>query len=298
MAYCDGKRIPTALGLTYELQGNCRKRNQDEINAEVAKFFNDSIHQPTAQTQSPSEVYFTVQVAAIKKEDNGVLKGVPELHYNLSPKGLFKYSSGKFDDLALANLRKNELKKAGYNDAFIVAYRDGIPVSFREAEVALNFLKEPRVLENPTVVQNQNLEGTTLPTPKSIYYTFTKPQSLLGCQDMMKYNYHIPFSVATDALHSGPILSQNLSPYLFIYYSDFEINKVDSSDSLKWVLSAPEDRLAMAHDFAVRSEIRYRVIKSENQSNRLVFYPESPTESSIVMNLAQQLNLEISKEGE
>jgi N-acetylmuramoyl-L-alanine amidase len=48
--------------------------------------------------------------------------------------GLFKYTSGKFQTVAEAQKHQQQLKKQGYRDAFVVAFKNGKRISMEEAQ--------------------------------------------------------------------------------------------------------------------------------------------------------------------
>ena len=83
--------------------------------------------------------YFTVQfasrdkkVASTDKTFSGV-KEVDVYEYN----GAFRYVSGKFTSKDDATKRQAELRKLGYNDAFVVAFVNGERGTIKQAEEAL-----------------------------------------------------------------------------------------------------------------------------------------------------------------
>ena len=155
--------------------GGCTLRNNSELLDEALNTLKSNYQEDSSNTAKPKEVYYTVQVASLAKEDKGKLKNVPDLFYLRSKVGNYKYSSGKFSELVEAQQRKNTLRTQGFADAYVVAYRDGIPVSFKEAEIALNYLQEGNTTTNQP--ENQNLIGEELvnhPQVKSEISAFLK----------------------------------------------------------------------------------------------------------------------------
>ena len=145
VAYCDGKRITLKQALEYEKKGLCTLRTQEEVLSEASVLLNAQESLMPTAINIPKEVYYTVQVAALKNQDNGKLKNVPALFYLQSKTGLYKYNSGKFKQMNDAKQQRDALKALGYTDAYIVAYRDGIPVNFKEIELALSYEREAKI---------------------------------------------------------------------------------------------------------------------------------------------------------
>jgi N-acetylmuramoyl-L-alanine amidase len=104
------------------------KQPQPEITKEV--------HKPAAIT---GELYFTVQIATAGKllsENSPIFKGEKNItSENVS--GLYKYMTGKYTALNQAVERQNQLRAAGFPDAFIVAYHNGTRITLKEAKMLL-----------------------------------------------------------------------------------------------------------------------------------------------------------------
>jgi hypothetical protein len=60
------------------------------------------------------------------------------LNTNLSDKGQIRYSTGRFDDVATAVSRRNEVRQIGINDAFVTAYYNGVRITIAEARKLLD----------------------------------------------------------------------------------------------------------------------------------------------------------------
>ena len=80
-----------------------------------------------------------------------------------------------------------------------------------------------------------------------------------------------------------------LSPLFYIYYADFKESRV-SNQLLSLSLTSTGASWALLHDFALRSEIPYRVISNPNERNVINFYPENLLDEELINNLAIQLN--------
>jgi len=294
VAYCDGKRIPYQVALNYEKQGLCKVRNKQELESEAWSLMSAALSASTPIAEIPREVYYTVQVAALKNLDNGKLANVPELFYNESNMGLYKYSSGKFNQINLAKARKTALKALGYADAYIVAYRDGIPVSFKEAEVALAYKQEqPNLTKSNVEPVNKGIEGVAIQAPEKTYYAFTKEIDTIGLSSMAQYNRMQMFVLQPNSLHSAPIERQEISPLLAIFYSDFKLNLEGKEKPNKLSIKEDGDKFPLLHDFALRNQIPFRVMVIEDSRKQIDFYPSSAENSQLIYNLAEALTLEV-----
>jgi hypothetical protein len=294
VAYCDGKRIPYQVALNYEKQGLCKVRNKQELESEAWSLMSAALSASTPVAEIPSEVYYTVQVAALKTLDNGKLANVPELFYNESNMGLYKYSSGKFNQMNLAKARKTALKALGYADAYIVAYRDGIPVSFKEAEVALAYKQEqPNLTKSNVEPVNKGIEGVAIQAPEKTYYAFTKEIDTIGLSSMAQYNRLQMFVLQPNHLHSAPIAREEISPLLAIFYADFKLDLEGKEIPNKLSIKEDGDKFPLLHDFALRNQIPFRVMVMEDSRKQIDFYPSSAENSQLIYNLAEALTLEV-----
>jgi len=294
VAYCDGKRIPYQVALNYEKQGLCKVRNKQELESEAWSLMSAALSASTPVAEIPSEVYYTVQVAALKTLDNGKLANVPELFYNESNMGLYKYSSGKFNQMNLAKARKTALKALGYADAYIVAYRDGIPVSFKEAEVALAYKQEqPNLTKSNVEPVNKGIEGVAIQAPEKTYYAFTKEIDTIGLSSMAQYNRFQMFVLQPNHLHSAPIAREEISPLLAIFYADFKLDLEGKEKPNKLSIKEDGDKFPLLHDFALRNQIPFRVMVIEDSRKQIDFYPSSAENSQLIYNLAEALTLEV-----
>ena len=103
---------------------------------------NKNLLEKTVQNKSQnlSEFIFRIQLKAlIKKEesDSKLFNGikVERIYHN----GLYKYISGEFSDLQIAKEYLKEVKKQGFEDAFIVVFKNG---SRLEQSEAIKLMKE------------------------------------------------------------------------------------------------------------------------------------------------------------
>jgi hypothetical protein len=83
----------------------------------------------------PSGLIFKVQVGAFRNSiPQDLFKGFAPVMGERIPNGITRYTAGLFRDFANANRAKNEIRRMGYSDAFVVAFMDGKRVSFQELQ--------------------------------------------------------------------------------------------------------------------------------------------------------------------
>ena len=93
---------------------------------------------------------FKVQIGAFKQPlPNGTFKGLKPVIAQSTPSGYIRYMAGNFEKYESANAIKNDLKNLGYNDAFVVAYFNGVRVN-------LNDGVEKARAAGQTIAQNSN----------------------------------------------------------------------------------------------------------------------------------------------
>ena len=294
VAYCDGKRIPIKQALEYEKKGLCTIRNQGEVLSEASALLNSKEESIPSTVNIPKEVYYTIQVAALKNQDNGKLKNVPALFYIQSKTGLYKYNSGKFKQLNEAKQQRDALKTLGYTDAYIVAYRDGIAVNFKEIEIALAYEQESENRASPTkIAVNTDLSGIELIDPTNVFYAFSKSVDTLLLEQMNAYNRMEAFVYTPDVIRSAPLDANDISPLLAIYYSDFTLSEVNPERVEKMSIQDNSNTFPMVHDFAIRNQIPFRVSYSNEARPYIDFYPVSEANRESIRKLAEALSLNV-----
>ena len=289
VAYCDGKRIPYNLAIQDEQNGMCNRREQADVLKEVLTYFKDSINQQGSVQSTPKEIFYTVQVASLKKEDNGKLNKVPDLFYSLSVKGNYKYSSGKFSSLNDANVRRNELRATGYADAYIVAYRDGIPVSLKEAELGLDYMKEDSKTKLTPV--NTDLLGAITEEPAKLRVQYKKRMGTMALSDFAKFNQLQPCVLVDAALLLAPLEQEKISPLFQILYADFDATEIPEKSIDELFVGGSMANLTIAHDFALRGTVPFQLTNSINEGTGILFYPSTETEKIRITDQLKKLNL-------
>ena len=77
---------------------------------------------------------FRVQIGAFRNQlPNNTFKGLSPLNGETTRSGYYRYTAGDFEKIEAANAVKNDLRKLGYRDAFVVAYLNGKRISASEA---------------------------------------------------------------------------------------------------------------------------------------------------------------------
>jgi|GEM_PF-2366581 len=299
VAYCDGKRISIQEGLVLEKNGTCTKRNADEVLAEVSAIYNGSIQTDAPVLNVPKEIYYTVQVAAIKTPIKaGQLKDIPDLIYNLSKTGMYKYSSGKFLDVNEAKKRKNEIQAMGITDAYIVAYRDGLPISFAEAALAINHLnkQQPAPIEN-SVVEAQDLTGTSRVLlenlPQIVFQKSVAQYQRMDFEDLNQFESFV-FDSIEKTYETNPLDVSMISPLEYIYYADMTATSIDSNANDLLKITVPKNNMkeAVMHDFALHANIPY-VLQRTEPGLSFSFTPRNEKERSQLETMAQTNQFEI-----
>lgn len=82
---------------------------------------------------------FRVQIGAFKTRlPNDAFKGLSPLNGETAGNGYIRYTAGNFSKVENANAVKNDLRRLGYNDAFVVVYYNGKRISLGEALSIMN----------------------------------------------------------------------------------------------------------------------------------------------------------------
>jgi N-acetylmuramoyl-L-alanine amidase len=87
-------------------------------------------------TESNTNVQFFVQLAASSKLQDTQTSKWNKIGYPIEvirEKEMYKYRARNFNDLKTAQLAKDEIRKKGFPDAFVVAYQNGVRISMAEA---------------------------------------------------------------------------------------------------------------------------------------------------------------------
>ena len=130
--------------------------NNEVINIDVEEVLdkseeNDLVPVIDAEDQEAS---FRVQIGAFsRKVSKSVFKGLPDLVSVKGDDGLYRFFSGSFIDKSKAASHKINLSTSGYNDAFIVAFKNGNRITLKEAgfQVDSNYKENIEISSTPSV---------------------------------------------------------------------------------------------------------------------------------------------------
>lgn len=113
-------------------------------------------------TRMPQGLVFTVQVGAFRNPiPQTLFKGFAPIWKEPSPSGLNRYLAGLFVNYDEAVNARNQIRKLGYDDAFVVAYLDGKRISYRQAMAMIGKNAEEEIMANiPGSQMNKNQSNT------------------------------------------------------------------------------------------------------------------------------------------
>ncbi|NND95129.1 MAG: hypothetical protein HKN45_09700, partial [Flavobacteriales bacterium] len=94
---------------------------------------------PATQVEMVNGLFYTVQVGVFSKPVTSEnIFDISPLNSDLMKNGLIKYSSGIFDDIAVAEQWKQSIRDKGVTDAFVTAYYNGERISLDRASSMLS----------------------------------------------------------------------------------------------------------------------------------------------------------------
>lgn len=129
----EGKKVPDPVVKKDEPKKEPvveAKKNEMEVVTEASKLLNSAAVE--------SGVRFKVQILSSDKKlalDSDKFKGVEDV-WEYQVNGIYKYTAGSYTEQGPAVKLQNELRKKGFSDAFVVAFRDG-------KRIPLNDLNKP-----------------------------------------------------------------------------------------------------------------------------------------------------------
>ena len=120
-------------------------------------------------------LYYSVQVGVYNRPITSEAQiGLAELIEALTPKGQYRYASGKFANLNDAKLRQQQAVKKGIKDAFIVAYYQGKRIDLAQAKllaqsgIAFESFQPSAAPQVISTALQQQIAALQLPQVKSI----------------------------------------------------------------------------------------------------------------------------------
>jgi hypothetical protein len=89
---------------------------------------------PSVRFEEVNGLVYTVQVGVYSKRVMAnQLYNIQPLFYETTAKGLFRYTSGIYNSLEIANKAKTEIVRIGVKDAFVISYLNGQKITVDEA---------------------------------------------------------------------------------------------------------------------------------------------------------------------
>ncbi|HRD39511.1 MAG TPA: hypothetical protein PLC65_12830, partial [Bacteroidia bacterium] len=230
----------------------------------------------------PDGLVFRVQVGAFKSPiPNNTFKGLTPVNAQTTPNGFLRYTVGNFEKFEEATGVKNDLRKMGYNDAFVVVFYNGQRITVNEAINILQKEGKEVIATNNTsagIPNNANIAKNIAPAvPKNEFVVVTKEleksNGLLFTVQIGVYSREITRS---QLWKLEPIYTEKLPSGLYRYTAGIYNDDVKVvSDKRKVVDLGIKDAFVSAYYNGKRVPFTEgQKIKSENQN--LKMEPENP----------------------
>jgi hypothetical protein len=133
---------------------------------QLASYYtNNSNVAPANQVEIMKGVFFTVQIGVYSKPvPLSVLFNTQPLNSQLTDNGKIRYTTGIYNSIADANVRKQEMINKGIQDAFVTAYYNGKRITIAEARQILDQQGEKVLFTNggQGTISNFTDENTTI----------------------------------------------------------------------------------------------------------------------------------------
>lgn len=201
---------------------------------------------------------FRVQIGAFRTRlPNNAFRGLSPLNGETAGNGYIRYTAGNFNKIENANAVKNDLRKLGYSDAFVVVYYNGRRITLAEALEIMN--KEGKTIDTNApqtagITANANI-------PKATTQPATVPPAaqdkVIVAQELEQINgllFTVQIGVYTKEVTSSrllnlkPIFTEKLNNGLFRYTVGI-YNNADRliTDKNKVVLFGVKDAFVSAY---------------------------------------------------
>ena len=268
VAYCDGKRISLFEAAELERSGRCIAKTQNEISIEVAELFKNSEVVPEISSELTKEaVFYCVQVGVYNKPIVGKqLAGIEELESHISPNGQYHYTSGQFMKLEDAKLRKKDIVQKGITDAYIVAYRNGMPIDINLAKTLIKQQEQVAFEQIVPVEQAIKIDFNQLAAPAILnveYVQFIKKMDTEISNELLgglNRGGTFVFDPNQKCVVSGFISLSDISAFERIYFADMAMVEKPSNATI-CVVSADERAINSAmHDWLLHCTIPYSIL--------------------------------------
>lgn len=225
----------------------------------------------------PDGLVFRVQVGAFKSPiPNNTFKGLTPVNAQTTPNGFLRYTVGNFEKFEEATGVKNDLRKMGYNDAFVVVFYNGQRITVNEAINILQKEGKEVIATNNTsagIPNNANIAKNIAPAvPKNEFVVVTKEleksNGLLFTVQIGVYSREITRS---QLWKLEPIYTEKLPSGLYRYTAGIYNDDVKVvSDKRKVVDLGIKDAFVSAYYNGKRVPFTEgQKIKSENQNLKM-----------------------------
>lgn len=178
----------------------------------------------------PDGLVFRVQIGAFKAPiPNNSFRGLTPVNGQTTPNGYIRYTAGNFDKYEDANGVKNDLKKLGYNDAFVVVYYNGQRITLNEA---INIMqkdgKEINLSPNVSagITENTNIPKNPFVAPVNTNPIVANTEPVVVTKELEKINgllFTVQIGVYSKEVKRGqlynlnPIYTEKLPSGLYRY---------------------------------------------------------------------------------
>jgi hypothetical protein len=153
------------------------------------------------------KVFYTVQVGVYaRKVTSAEVYNITPLNQEQMSNGNYRYSTGVYDNFTTADQAKQEVRKIGVSDAFVVAYRSGSRISVADARTELND-KSPAYTGFTTPVATAPVVNNTPAKPLATQPpVISKPETTEAVAEsgeakynifIGRYNGEVPIEVAS-----------------------------------------------------------------------------------------------------
>jgi hypothetical protein len=189
VAYCDGERIPVYRAEQLIASGACvptistpekavfTSEEAEGLAITSGGGFKEELDEyaynkaPGAAEAEAAEtkmgLYFTVQVGVYNRPVSAAqLKNISPLVTKRLPNGQLRYSSGMFDNVPDAQVKRTEAVNLGISDAFIVAYYQGERITVAQARKLLEENGETILESKQPTVRKRNDISSSITAPK------------------------------------------------------------------------------------------------------------------------------------
>lgn len=170
---------------------------------------------------------FRVQIGAFRNQlPNNTFKGLSPLYGETTRNGYYRYTAGDFEKIEAANAVKNDLRKLGYRDAFVVAYLNGKRITASEAIaymakegkfVDVNSPQSAGITENLNIPKAILTENEPQVNPADLVQVTKEIEQINGLLYTIQIGVYTKQATKQGLLNLQPIYTKQLPNGLFRY---------------------------------------------------------------------------------